>query len=176
MPFLIYNFPGVTNGLNLSAPFIASLSGHKSIVGTKLTCNTVSKMQFLSPDSTNLKGQFHVLTGSSAFLSAAYATGICGPITGLANLFPHVLVALWNLIASGGPAKEIARLQNLVTNYEEIMTKAFIPGSRATLEILGKKGGKSRSPIPDPTADETAYYRSLITDIAAEERKLAAGK
>ena len=92
IPFLVYNFPGVTNGINLSGPFLKKLSKHKKIVGTKLTCNTIAKMQYLSPDGPNINGEdFQVLTGSSEFLPSAVAAGICGPITGMSNMFPYTL-------------------------------------------------------------------------------------
>lgn len=129
-------------------------------------------MQFLSPNSSNLKGDFSVFTGSSAYLPAGHAANIVGPITGVANLFPYTLVKLWNHVIEGKDQTEIYRLQNLVTNYEEIMTKDFIPGLRASLEILGQSAGHSRSPIPDSTEDAIKSYKSTIKDIAAEEKKL----
>lgn len=60
MPIMIYNFPGVTNGINLSSSLLHRLSSHPNIIGTKLTCNTVSKIQYLHPKV--IGNEFHVLS------------------------------------------------------------------------------------------------------------------
>lgn len=61
----------------------------------------------------------------------------------------------------------------MITDFEGIMMKAFIPGNRAVLDILGKTGGHSRSPIPDATTEEIEYYKQEIKNLAAEEEKLS---
>ena len=165
LPLLIYNFPAVTNGINLSAQLLARLSAHPKILGCKLTCNTIAKMAYLSPSAGNLKGDFAVFTGSSEYLPSAIAAGTAGAITGLANLFPRVVMRAW---------EGNVHMQNLVTRYEVIMMKAFLPGMRASLEIMGKSAGRSRSPVPQATTEEIAYYEREIQEIWKEEQRLSA--
>ncbi|ORY87133.1 hypothetical protein BCR37DRAFT_396718 [Protomyces lactucae-debilis] len=174
IPILIYNFPAVTNGLNISAVVLAQLAQVPGIVGCKLTCNSIAKMQYLSPSGGNLQRPFQVFPGSTEFLSAACTAGVAGSITGMANLFPYTVVRLWHLLQTGKDKEEAQRLQILVTNYEYHMMKAFLPGVRATLDILGRHGGHSRAPLPDATKEEVEFYASQMTDIAAEEKRLAA--
>ena len=89
-------------------------------------------------------------------------------------MFPYTLVRLWSLLESGADAKQSHRLQGLVTNFEGIMMKAFIPGMRAVMNIMGRSAGHSRSPIPDATPEEIAYYQEMVRNLEVEERQLSA--
>lgn len=40
---MLYNFPGICNGLDLDVPLIRKLAMHKNIVGIKLSCGSVGK-------------------------------------------------------------------------------------------------------------------------------------
>ncbi|BFZ54949.1 hypothetical protein PYCC9005_001987 [Savitreella phatthalungensis] len=174
LPFLIYNFPGVTNGIDLQAPLLAKLAQHPKIVGTKLTCNTISKIQYLNPAAGAVPQGWAVFSGSSQFLPAGHAAGFTGAITGLSNMFPKTLVHLWKLIEADEKThrSEIARLQQLVAKYELIMMRDFIPGNKATLQLLGRYGGPSRSPLVDATPEQIAIYKQAIGDIRAFEDSL----
>ena len=88
-------------------------------------------------------------------------------------MFPYTLVRLWSLLESGGDAQQIHRLQGLVTNFEGIMMKAFVPGMRAVMNIMGRSAGHSRSPIPDASPEEIVYYQKMVKDLEVEERKLS---
>lgn len=49
LPIVLYNFPGVCNGVDLSSSLVASLaSAHPNIVGVKLTCGSVGKITRLA--------------------------------------------------------------------------------------------------------------------------------
>lgn len=90
-------------------------------------------------------------------------------------MFPYTLVKLYSLLLEAGDhGAEILRLQNIVTRFEGHMMRAFIPGNRAVLEIMGQRAGKSRRPVPVATEQEVAFYRQEMSDIVAEEKKLAA--
>ncbi|CCG80508.1 protein of unknown function [Taphrina deformans PYCC 5710] len=109
---------------------------------------------------------------SAAFLAAARTAGAVGAIISLSNVFPYTLVKLYNLIESGASETEVLRLQSLVTNYEEIMTTASVPGIRATMGLLGLPAGHSRKPLPDASPAEIDHLKRHIVDIAAEENRL----
>lgn len=170
IPILIYNFPGVTNGINLSATTIARLGGHAKIVGTKLTCNTISKMVYLSPQSGNIK-DFAVFTGGSDYLPSAYAAGIRGPITGMANLFPKTIVHLFESVQKGDKA-EVDKVQALVNGVETQLNLGFVPASRAVLVMTSGYGGVSRLPLPKATDEEVKKLKELTKDLWTYESQL----
>jgi 2-keto-3-deoxy-L-rhamnonate aldolase len=43
IPIVLYNFPGIANGIDLELDLIKRLARHGNIVGVKLSCGSVSK-------------------------------------------------------------------------------------------------------------------------------------
>lgn len=64
VPVVIYNYPGVCQGLDLSIPLLVELSKHKNIVGVKGTDGNVGKMANLV-NKTNPQGECKMATGKS---------------------------------------------------------------------------------------------------------------
>lgn len=175
VPILLYNFPGVTNGVDLSAQTLVKLSSHPNIVGCKLACGDVGKMTFLSEYAGNLRpatGDFKVFAGSTDFAVAAYAAGAAGAITTIANLFPYTIVALWKALGAGNLSRA-RRLQAIVTRAEISINAGFIPATRAVLRYTSGYGGKSRSPLFEIPDDSLASDTSEILNL---EKTLASGR
>lgn len=100
LPIVIYNFPAVSNGIDLDSATIASLATkHSNIVGVKLTCGAVAKITRLaahfSPD------RFATFGGQSDFLIGGLAAGSAGTIAGFGNVFPKTLVHIYDLYQQG---------------------------------------------------------------------------
>lgn len=95
IPVVIYNFPGVVAGLDVNSEMIDVLGSHPNIVGVKLTCGGIAKVEraaatFGSYDPANTSQSFRALAGQSDWLVPALSAGGAGCITGLANLYPKV--------------------------------------------------------------------------------------
>lgn len=100
LPIVIYNFPTVTNGIDLDSATIARLARkHSNIVGVKLTCGAVAKITRLAAELP--AEQFSTFGGQSDFLIGGLAAGSAGTIAGFANVFPKTLVHIYNLYQSG---------------------------------------------------------------------------
>ena len=52
LPVVIYNFPGVCNGVDLDSELIAKIAQHPNVVGVKLTCASVGKITRLAATLT----------------------------------------------------------------------------------------------------------------------------
>ncbi|KAK0281612.1 hypothetical protein LTR91_003837 [Friedmanniomyces endolithicus] len=101
LPIVIYNFPGVTNGIDLDSDLIASLAtAHPGkIVGVKLTCASVAKITRLAaslPSTT-----FSIYGGQSDFLLGGLASGSAGCIAAFANVFPKTIKRIYELWVEG---------------------------------------------------------------------------
>ncbi|RXW22834.1 hypothetical protein EST38_g3002 [Candolleomyces aberdarensis] len=93
IPTMIYNFPGVTAGLDLDSDIIFTLSAHPNIVGTKLSCGNIGKIQRLT--SRLRSSEFAVFSGrSDSFVHGLHA-GSAGGITALVNLIPRQHVEIF---------------------------------------------------------------------------------
>ncbi|KAK0852981.1 hypothetical protein LTR03_003128 [Friedmanniomyces endolithicus] len=100
LPIVIYNFPGVTNGIDLDSDLITSLAKrHQNIVGVKLTCASVAKITRLA--ASLHPSQFSIFGGQSDFLLGGLASGSAGCIAAFANVFPKSIKRVYDLWVAG---------------------------------------------------------------------------
>jgi dihydrodipicolinate synthase/N-acetylneuraminate lyase len=101
LPIVIYNFPGVCNGVDLDSVTIADLAKRNSgkIVGVKLTCGSVAKITRLSAELP--LEEFATFAGQADFLIGGLAVGSAGCVTGFGNIFPKTVVKIYDLYQEG---------------------------------------------------------------------------
>ena len=87
---VIYNYPGVVEGLDVNSEMLDVLGEHENIVGVKLTCGGIAKVARIAAKFGNMGDSFKALAGQSDWLVPALSVGGAGCITGLANLYPKV--------------------------------------------------------------------------------------
>ena len=125
IPVMVYNYPGVTAGLDVNSDILVELSRHENIVGAKLTCGGIGKVPRVSLEADE---GFAVLSGQIDWMGPAMEVGAMGGITGLANLWPRVcfsflflfsclsgLFGVWLLTMVYRPALSSITSTNLVT-------------------------------------------------------------
>ncbi|KAG8907340.1 Vacuolar protein sorting-associated protein 29 [Tulasnella sp. 403] len=110
IPVLVYSYPGVASGLELSSLSIARLAKHKNIVGIKQTDHSVGKMARI----THQNPGFCVFGGATDYLIGALAVGVHGAITGLGNVFPKACVHLYNAYFSATASQSLSLSDALV--------------------------------------------------------------
>jgi 4-hydroxy-2-oxoglutarate aldolase len=100
LPIVIYNFPGVCNGVDLDSDMITSIAKkHSNVVGVKLTCGSVAKITRLGAAFT--PSEFATFGGQSDFLIGGLAAGSSGCIAAFANIFPKTIVKIYDLYQKG---------------------------------------------------------------------------
>ncbi|EXJ55460.1 hypothetical protein A1O7_08387 [Cladophialophora yegresii CBS 114405] len=119
LPVIIYNFPGVTGGLDLDSDMIAAITRDSSnVVGAKLTCGSVAKIARLSADLTPQFNRFAVFGGQSDSPLGWARRGecwACGAAFG--NVFPRSVSRIYDLWVCGR-REEALRLQRLLAVAE----------------------------------------------------------
>ncbi|PNS21896.1 L-threo-3-deoxy-hexylosonate aldolase [Sphaceloma murrayae] len=130
LPIVLYNFPGVCNGVDLDSTTIESLADKsENIVGVKLTCGSVGKVTRLaarfSPD------RFAVFGGQSDFLVGTLASGGAGCIAAFANVAPRSVVRVYEAYVQGG---EEGRKEALKTHQLAARAEAAVKGGIATVK------------------------------------------
>ncbi|KAF4626402.1 hypothetical protein G7Y89_g11758 [Cudoniella acicularis] len=108
LPILIYNFPGVSSGLDVNSNMLETLGHHPNIVGVKLTCGGIAKVARIR--SRFEPKEFCALAGQSDWMLPAIAVGGIGSITGLANIYPRACIELYDQ-AVAGKTKEAEKSQ-----------------------------------------------------------------
>ncbi|KAJ4405110.1 hypothetical protein N0V91_005472 [Didymella pomorum] len=101
LPIVIYNFPGVTNGVDLDSVTISALAKANpgKIIGVKLTCGSVAKITRLSAELP--PEDFATFAGQADFLIGGLASGSSGCVTGFGNIFPKIVVKIYDLYQEG---------------------------------------------------------------------------
>ena len=126
---MIYNFPVVTAGLNLDSDIIAELGTHPNIVGTKLSCADVGKLNRLT--STLPASKFATFPGSSSVFLQGLVVGSAGIIGALPNVAPKAHAELYKLWKEGKMA-EAQKLQSLLAHADwELQKLGSIAGIKA---------------------------------------------
>ncbi|GAB7332670.1 hypothetical protein MBLNU13_g04424t1 [Cladosporium sp. NU13] len=102
IPIVVYNFPAVQGGFDMTSDQIIELSNHDNIVGVKLTCGNTGKLARVAA-ATASKG-FATMGGSADFLLPTLVAGGHGVIAGLGNLCPKAHVQAMRLYEKGNVA------------------------------------------------------------------------
>ncbi|KAJ7650424.1 hypothetical protein FB45DRAFT_887910 [Roridomyces roridus] len=173
LPYMIYNFPVVTAGLDLDSDVIATLAQHPNIVGTKLSCGQIGKLQRLA--STFPQNEFAVFAGRSDFFYTSVLCGGAGTIAALVNVLPGLHGKLLKLQQEGN-FKEAMELQAKLGHGDWAMQKlGGISGVKAVVSHhFGYGVPHVRGPLK-PLAVETLAgnkYANTVAELIELEKSL----
>jgi dihydrodipicolinate synthase/N-acetylneuraminate lyase len=173
IPTMVYNFPGVTAGLDLDSDIIFTLSAHPNIVGTKLSCGNIGKIQRLA--SRLKSSEFAVFSGrSDAFIHGLNA-GSAGLIAALVNLIPQQHVEIfqsWDEIR----VSESMQVQAKLGHADWAISK--IGGVGGIKAVIVKNFGYGqpyvRGPLSavDPDSLEKHQNYGILAELIAREEEV----
>ncbi|RGP69128.1 hypothetical protein FSPOR_4843 [Fusarium sporotrichioides] len=144
LPIVIYNFPGVTNGVDLDSETIVQIyeeskkshpSGKSNIVGVKLTCGSVGKITRLAAQIPS--DEFSTYGGQSDFLIGGLAAGSVGCVAAFANVFPTLTSKIYALYKEG-KFDEALKLQQLAALAER-PCKAGVASTKYAVAVYSAK-------------------------------------
>ncbi|KAJ5925755.1 hypothetical protein N7454_007265 [Penicillium verhagenii] len=162
LPILIYNFPGVTGGIDISSDSIIRLGrSNPNIIGCKLTCGNVGKLQRVS--SALAGTQFAAFGGKSDFFLPALISGSNGIIAALANIAPKLHVEVLKYHAEG-KLQAAQEIQSKLSHADWALTKVGIAGVKAIIShYFGYGTGRGRRPLGNVTI--AAFDREILASI-----------
>ncbi|KAJ9658669.1 hypothetical protein H2198_003547 [Neophaeococcomyces mojaviensis] len=178
LPIVIYNFPGVCNGIDLDSATIVRLArAHDNIVGVKLTCGAVAKITRLAAELSS--DEFAIYGGQSDFLIGGLASGSAGTIAGFANVFPKTIVKIYNLWKEqkyqeamelhqkAALAEQACKAGIATVKYAAALNTARAAGIERALEEL-----KPRRPYVEPSDAEKKAIASQIEVLVSIEANM----
>lgn len=178
LPIIIYNFPAVTNGLDLDSDIITAITrDNANVVGVKLTCGSVAKVTRLA--ATFPASRFAVFGGQSDFLVGGLAAGSAGCIAAFGNVFPKSVAKIYNLWTAG-KHDEALRLQKVLA-LAESPTKAGIANTKyAAAVFTAPRAGiddampllRPRHPYEEPSEAAKASIRKVMQHLDQEEDRI----
>ncbi|KAI1209627.1 aldolase [Annulohypoxylon truncatum] len=178
LPVVIYNFPGVCNGVDLDSATISKLAKtYSNIVGVKLTCGSVAKVTRLAAELPSER--FATFGGQSDFLIGGLSVGSAGCIAGFGNVFPKTISHVYKLYKEGKYQEALALQQK--TALAEQATKAGIAATKYgvaihTARAAGIEGAvkklKPRRPYIEPTDAAKKAIAAETAELAKIESSL----
>ncbi|EON97755.1 putative dihydrodipicolinate synthetase protein [Phaeoacremonium minimum UCRPA7] len=175
IPVVIYNFPGVCNGVDLDSAMIAKLAKrHSNIVGVKLTCGSVAKITRLAAELPSER--FAVFGGQSDFLLGGLASGSAGCIAAFANVFPKTIVKIYNLWKEG-KTQEALLLHQKAALAEQPCKSGIAATKYAAAIFTAKAAGiedavtkmQPRRPYTAPSEDAKKVVQETMAEVATLE-------
>jgi len=170
IPLLLYNYPSVTSGIDLSSDLILKLSKHPNIVGIKLTCGNVGKLVRVTSELP--ADEFSVFGGLADFLVPGLAVGASGCIAGTANLVPRTAIQVFE--AYKKKDFDLARkAQKFMAEADYLMAlTGAVGGAKYALQTFYGYGGLPRLPVPElPSAGQT-FLKSRLALVIDYEKSL----
>ncbi|KAF1835354.1 dihydrodipicolinate synthase 2 [Decorospora gaudefroyi] len=179
LPIVIYNFPGICNGVDLDSVTIAALAKRNpgKIVGVKLTCGSVAKITRLCAELPS--DAFSTFAGQADWLVAGLAVGSAGCVSAFSNAFPKVCSKIYELYTSG-KTQEALDLSRKAALAESAIKAGIAPVKHAVSQYSAKAAGiedaeeklKPRRPYT-PVGDAVKKsVKSVMGEVAKIENSL----
>jgi L-threo-3-deoxy-hexylosonate aldolase len=177
VPVLIYSFPGVVAGIDLSSDLIIRISKEcENVVGTKFTCGDTGKLarvaRALDATRPGHAGSGYWCAGGLAdFILQGLIVGASGVIAGGANITPKTCVQVFNLFSQGQLA-ETREVQGLLAEADWVHTKLGIGATKATVEAVYGYGGLPRQPLAGVSRETLDAIMAGMAPLLAPEKRL----
>ncbi|KAI7877537.1 aldolase [Lichtheimia hyalospora FSU 10163] len=171
VPVVIYNYPGVAQGIDVSVQSIERLAKHSNIVGIKGTDGNMGKIGYLG---TRIKPEnnFSLLAGSASFFLPALAMGAVGLVPALGNVAPRACVEIQRLFDNGKIEAATQLQQQLVESDDALVRWYGNPGVKAAMNRVLGWGGLPRCPLRLPSNDKVDLIVDAVHTALSIERSL----
>ena len=98
LPIVMYNMPART-GNNIDPDTVVELAKIPNIVGIKDSSGNWENLKAYIEKTRGM--EFSVLSGNDSLILPTLKEGGCGGITAVANIYPHVMVSIYQRFAAG---------------------------------------------------------------------------
>ena len=160
---MIYNYPPVTNGIDLDSTLIAEAAQHPNVVGVKLTCGNIGKLTRLtlafSPE------QFAVFGGQAEYLIAGMSVGSSGCITGCGNVLPKTAVQCYRSYQQGDITLAKKAQKHLAEGDRLFDLLGAVTGVKEALQTFYGYGGVGRRPFEALTSPQKTTLSKGLQEI-----------
>ncbi|KAG7822528.1 hypothetical protein KL942_004359 [Ogataea angusta] len=133
LPIVVYNYPGVQNGIDLTGETFTRIGMHKNIVGCKLTNFNFPLYTMLGQNERLKASDFTPLSGVGQVLVPSLSVNVNGAIDGFSNVFPKCLVRIMELYKSHR-YKEALELQDMIARINELTAATNLVGLKYALK------------------------------------------
>lgn len=143
IPVFMYNIPART-GNTLQPETVRKLAEHPNIIGIKDSAGSYESLKGFLDAAAGIES-FNVLNGPDSLIHRGFVEGCSACISGLANVAPEGINAIWRYFLAGDIAASHAAQESITGLRTELYSIAFSPAVvKKALAIMGHDVGDSR--------------------------------
>ena len=159
-PLFLYNIPART-GNTLQPETVRALAAHPNIIGIKDSAGSLESLSGFLQAAQGLEN-FNVLNGPDSLIHRGFVDGCSACISGLANVAPQAINAIWRHFQSGD-LEASRQAQGSVTGLRtDLYSVAFSPAAvKKALALMGEDVGESRYAVRF-SAEEEQRIRQIV--------------
>lgn len=162
VPVYLYNIPART-GNTLTPDVVRVLADHPNIKGIKDSAGSYESLHGFHEVSQQF-ADFDVLTGPDSLIYRGFTEGSAGCISGIANIIPAQVNAVYRHLQENQPAAAEAVQADINKIRTDLYSIAFSPAVvKKAVNLLGFNVGESRYPV-EFTQDETQKILTVIKE------------
>lgn len=174
LPILLYNIPRRT-GVHLSLDLVDRLADHPKIIAIKESSKDWGTLSSIIRKTSD---RISVFAGYASFFGlAALSEGAVGYMDSGTPVFGRASIEFYNAAISG----DLATARRIQTEMAGMLSSFFglgtFPASvKASLDLIGRPGGRTRDPIRPLTPDQRAQLTRIMESTGFLGRAQAAAE
>lgn len=160
VPLFLYNIPART-GNTLQPETVRTLAAHPNIIGIKDSAGSYESLSGFLQATADCEG-FDVLNGPDSLIHRGFVDGCSASISGLANVAPEAINAIWARFSAGDIAGSHQAQENVTGLRTALYSIGFSPAAvKKALSLQGFEVGESRYAVQF-SADEQQQIRQIV--------------
>ncbi|WP_286866103.1 MULTISPECIES: dihydrodipicolinate synthase family protein [Pantoea] len=160
VPLFLYNIPART-GNTLQPETVRTLAAHPNIIGIKDSAGSYESLSGFLQVTADCDG-FDVLNGPDSLIHQGFVDGCSASISGLANVAPEAINAIWARFRAGDIAGSHQAQENVTGLRTALYSIGFSPAAvKKAVSLQGFEVGESRYAVQF-SADEQQQIRQIV--------------
>ncbi|PYG48354.1 MULTISPECIES: dihydrodipicolinate synthase family protein [unclassified Pantoea] len=160
VPLFLYNIPART-GNTLQPETVRTLAAHPNIIGIKDSAGSYESLSGFLQAAAGING-FDVLNGPDSLIHQGFVDGCSACISGLANVAPKEINAIWARFHAGDIEGSRLAQENVTGLRTDLYSVGFSPAAvKKAVTLLGFEVGDSRYAVSF-SAEEEQKIRQIV--------------
>ncbi|MCX2906059.1 MULTISPECIES: dihydrodipicolinate synthase family protein [Pantoea] len=160
VPLFLYNIPART-GNTLQPETVRTLAAHPNIIGIKDSAGSYESLSGFLQATADCQ-DFDVLNGPDSLIHQGFVDGCSASISGLANVAPEAINAIWARFHAGDIAGSHQAQENVTGLRTALYSIGFSPAAvKKAVSLQGFELGESRYAVQF-SAEEQQQIRQIV--------------
>lgn len=161
VPVFLYNIPART-GNTLEPATVRTLAEHPNIIGIKDSAGSYESLKGFLQAAEGMEN-FNVLNGPDSLIHQGFVEGCSACISGLANVAPKEINAIWARFNAGDIDGSRKAQENVTGLRTDLYSVGFSPAAvKKAVALMGHDVGESRYAVRF-SAEEEQRIRQIVT-------------